>query len=101
MRAARATARYSRSNSYLLIVSLAAAGAGCAGTQTTAQLPLITLGIEEPARWIEPADLRRYQCELGSLVCTSTVGRLTTRLCRCVVSKDDVANSLPHGDVGR
>ena len=100
MRAARATARYSRSNSYLLIVSLGA-GAGCAGMEATAQMPLITLGIEEPARWIEPADLRRYQCELGSLVCTSAVGRLTTRLCRCVLGKDDVANAIPHGEVGR
>jgi hypothetical protein len=100
MRAARATARYSRSNSYLLIVSLAAAGAGCAGMETTAQLPLITLGIEEGARWIEPRDVPRYRCAEGVLVCTSGDGRLSTRLCRCApqVSSGGGAASLPQHD---
>ena len=96
MSAARGTDSHSRFSSYLLMVSLAAAGvAGCAGQGTTAQLPLITLGIEEGARWIEPRDLARYQCELGSLLCTSAVGRLTTRLCRCV---DRPANERPVAD---
>jgi hypothetical protein len=82
-------------------LSLAAAGvAGCAGMETTATLPLITLGFNEPARWIEPRDLPRYQCDLGSLVCASAIGRLTTRLCRCLVSADDIATPAPH-EVGR
>jgi hypothetical protein len=102
MRAACAFVGYSRLGSCLLIVGLTGAGVGgCAGVGPTTQLPLITLGIEEPARWIEPADLRRYQCELGSLICTSAAGRLTTRLCRCVVSAGDIANPLPQADVGR
>src|SRR5512134_1652306 len=103
MRTACATASYSRFSSCLLIVSLAAAGVGgCAGMGATAtQLPMITLGIEDPARWIEPADLDRYQWGLGSLLCTSAAGRLTSRLCRCVVSADDLGNSLPQQrDVG-
>ena len=92
MRTARAPAGYSRSSSYLLIVLPAAAGvAGCAGMATTAQLPLITLGIEESARWIEPRDLPRYQCAESVLVCTSGDGRLSTRLCRCV----EAANERP------
>ena len=87
------TARYSRSNSYVLLLSLATAGvAGCAGMETTAQLPLITLGIEEGARWIEPRDMPRYQCAEGVLVCTSGDGRISTRLCRCV---DGPANERP------
>ena len=94
MTTACAAAGYSRLSSCLLIVSLAGAGvAGCTGMETTAQPPLITLGIEEGARWIEPHDLPLYQCERGSLLCTSAVGRLTTRLCRCV---DDPANERPR-----
>ena len=85
MRAACAIGGCSRSSSRLLLVSLAAAGfAGCTGMGTTTQLPLITLRIEDGERWIEPADLPRYRCEVGSLVCQSAGGRLTTRLCRCV-----------------
>src|SRR5690349_1314859 len=82
MRTARATAGYSRFSSALLIASLAAAG--CAEMETAAPLPLITLGIEEGARWIEPRDIPRYQCAEGVLVCTSGDGRLSTRMCRCV-----------------
>lgn len=99
MRAARATASYSRFSSYLLIVPLAAAGTvGCAGLETTAPLPLITLGLEEGARWIEPRDLPRYQCAERVLVCTSGDGRLSTRLCRCVprVSAGGNATSSPQ-----
>jgi hypothetical protein len=93
MRTACATAGYSRFGTCLLSVLLAAAGvAGCAGMETAAPLPLITLGLEEGARWIEPHDLPRYQCEQGSLVCTSAIGRLTSRLCRCV---DAPANERP------
>jgi hypothetical protein len=80
-------------------MSLAAASVGgCTGIGTTVQPPLITLGIEDGARWIEPDELRRYQCAQGSLVCTSAIGRLTTRLCRCVdrVSARESAISLPH-----
>ena len=58
MTTARATAGEFRFSSYLLIVSLAAAG--CAEMETAAPLPLITLGIEEGARWIEPRDIPRY-----------------------------------------
>jgi len=94
-----ALAGYPRFSWSLLLVLLAAAGVGgCAGMGATTQLPLITLGIEEPARWIEPRELPRYQCELGSLVCDGGAGRLTTRLCRCVVSADDVADSLPQSE---
>ena len=95
MRTACATAGYSRFGKCLSGVLLAAAGvAGCAGMETPVPLPLplITLGIEEGARWIEPRDLPRYQCEQGSLVCTSPIGRLTSRLCRCV---DAPVNLLP------
>jgi hypothetical protein len=85
MRTARATAGHTRFSSHLLSVLLAAAGvAGCAGTRTTAQLPLITLRLEEGARWLEPRDLPRYRCAEGALICTSSDGRLSTRLCRCV-----------------
>ena len=85
MTTARATAGCLRFSSYLLIVLLAAAGvAGCAGTGTTAQLPPITLGIDEGARWLEPRDLPRYRCAEGTVICTSGDGRLSTRLCRCV-----------------
>ena len=64
-----ALAGYPRFSWSLLLALLAAAGVGgCAGMGATTQLPLITLGIEEPARWIEPRGLPRYQCELGSLV---------------------------------
>jgi len=96
---ARATASDSRLSSYLLIVSLAAAGvAGCVGPGTTAQLPLIRLGIEEGTRWIEPRDLPRYQCTQGALICTSGGGRLSTRLCRCApqVSSGGGATSSPQ-----
>ena len=99
MRTACATAGYSRFSSCFLIASLAAAGVGgCTGMGATAQLPVITLRIEDGARWIEPHDLPRYQCEKGSLLCTSAVGRLTTRLCRCVdqVSAGDSASSSPQ-----
>jgi hypothetical protein len=85
MRTARATAGRSRFSLALLIVSLAAAGvAGCAGMEAAAPLPLVTLGIEEGARFIEPRDLPRYQCAEGALICTSGDGRLSTRLCRCI-----------------
>jgi len=99
MKTARATAGYSRFSSYLLIVPLAAAGvAGCAGVgATTTQLPLITLGIEEPARWIESRDVPRYQCaEDVLLVCTSGEGRLSTRLCRCVPQVGAGGSASPH-----
>lgn len=83
----------SRSSSLLLLLSFGAAGiAACTGMGTTAQVPLIMLRLEDGARWIEPADLHRYQCERGVLVCTGETGRLTTRLCRCV---DDPANERP------
>ena len=102
MRDVCAIAGYSRFSSRLLLVSLAAAGVGgCTGTGATTQLPLITLGIEDGARWIEPHDLPRYQCEEGALLCTSAGGRLTTRLCRCVPSADDSADSLLQDEVGR
>ena len=92
-----ATAGYSRLSSCLLIVSLAGAGvAGCTGMETTARPLLITLQLEEGLRWIEPHDLSRYQCEQGSLLCTSAAGRLTTRLCRCV---DSPANERPAGEL--
>src|SRR5262245_36669886 len=101
MRAACVAPGRSRSSSRLLLVWLAAAGVGgCAGMGTV-QPQMITLGIEDRGRWIEPADLRRYQCELGSLLCTSATGRLTTRLCRCVVSAEDIANPPPQDEVGR
>jgi hypothetical protein len=100
MTTACATAGYLRLSSCLLIVSLAGAGvAGCTGMETAVRPPPITLGIEEGARWIEPRDLPRYRCEQGSLVCTSAIGRLTTRLCRCVVGPDDVASLLPQANV--
>ena len=60
--------------------------------ETTTPLPLITLGFEEGARWIEPRELPRYQCAEGVLVCTSGDGRLSPRLCRCV---DNAATERP------
>lgn len=90
MSPACATASYTRFGSCLLIVSLAAAGVGgCTGMEATAQPPTIMLGFAEPARWIEPRDLPRYRCEVGSLVCSAAIGRLTTRLCRCVDAAAD------------
>jgi len=99
MRTAPAAAGYSPFSPYLLIVWLAATGAaGCTGMGTTSQLPLITLGIEEGARWLEPRDLPRYRCAEGALICTSGEGRLSTRLCRCVpqVSSGGSATSSPQ-----
>ena len=102
MKNARATASDSRSGSCFLIVWLAAAGVcGCTAMEPAVPLPPITLRLQDSARWIEPADLPRYQCELGSLICTSTAGRLTTRLCRCVASPDDLANPPPQDEVNR
>ena len=102
MRTACATASDSRGDSRLLLVWLAAAGVvGCTTMEPTVQLPVITLRLEDSARWIEPTDLPRYQCELGLLICTSAAGRLTTRLCRCVVGPDDIANPLPQDEVSR
>jgi hypothetical protein len=96
-----AIAGSSRLDSLLLLVSLAAAGVnGCTGMGTMTPPP-IALRIEDAARWIEPADLHRYQCEQGVLVCTAGAGRLTTRLCRCVVSAGDSGDSLPQHEVDR
>src|SRR5262245_18693808 len=102
MKNACATASHSRSGSCLLLVWLAAAGVcGCTAMEPTVPLPPITLRLEDSARWIEHADLPRYQCELGSLICTSAGGRLTTRLCRCVPSPDDLASPSPQDEVDR
>ena len=101
MKTARATATNSRSSSSLLIAWLAAGVTGCTAMEPTVQLPRITMQLEDSARWIEPAELPRYQCELGTLVCTSAAGRLTTRLCRCVVTGDDLANPEPEDEAGR
>src|SRR5262245_42560488 len=101
MRAACAVARISRLSSRLLLVSLAAAGvSGCTGMGATTQLPLITLGIEDGARWIEPGALPRYQCAQGVLVCSALPGRLKPRLCRCVDRADagDGASSVPQSE---
>lgn len=92
MTAPCAIAGSSRLNSLVLLMSLAAAGVtGCTGMGTMTAPP-IALRIEDGARWIEPADLRRYQCEQGLLICSAGAGRLTTRLCRCV---DGPANERP------
>jgi len=97
-----ASAGYSRSGSCFLVVWLAAACvAACATMEPAVPLPPITLRLQDGARWIEPADLPRYQCELGSLICTSTAGRLTTRLCRCVASPDDLAKPPPPDEIAR
>ena len=102
MNTARATATKSRSSSSLLIAWLAAAGfTGCTAMEPTVQLPLITLRLEDSARWIEPTELPRYQCELGTLICTSAAGRLTTRLCRCAVTGDDLADPEPQHEAAR
>jgi hypothetical protein len=98
MRAALAIAGYSRCSSRLLLVSLAAAVVGgYNGMRAAARRPLITLRIEDGARWIAPDDPDRYQCEQGSLLCTAETGRLTSRLYRCTnrMGASDGVDSLP------
>lgn len=66
-----------------LLCLAAVSVAACTGLPTMTPR-LITLGLQDGARWIEADDLDRYQCEEGPLVCTAASGRLTARLCRCV-----------------